>query len=141
MNSTVSTITSQAISRQTVPHSTISNPTTSNPTTPPPIISHQPATYQATEHQVGQHRTPPPKKSTHQTEEVYLRFGESVRAIRRAQNLTQKQLAERADIHKTYVVRIESGDNNVTLKTAQKVAYALQVELSMLLKGVTVSLT
>jgi len=135
MISTVSTITSQAVLHQSVPQ--ISNP---HPTTPPPIISHQPPTNHAVEHQIGQHRTPPQKKSSHQTEEVYLRFGESVRAIRRAQNLTQKQLAERADIHKTYVVRIESGDNNVTLKTAQKVAYALQVELSMLLKGVTVSL-
>ncbi|MEM7532831.1 MAG: helix-turn-helix transcriptional regulator [Chloroflexota bacterium] len=36
--------------------------------------------------------------------------------------MTQAQLAKQAGMNKTYLVRIESGDKNVTLKTAQKVA-------------------
>ena len=70
-------------------------------------------------------------------EEVYHRFGNSVRTIRRANDLTQAELAARAGMNKTYLVRIESGDENLTLKTAQRLACALDVELTVLLKGVT----
>ncbi|MEM7539067.1 MAG: helix-turn-helix transcriptional regulator [Chloroflexota bacterium] len=69
-------------------------------------------------------------------EEVYHRFGNSVRTIRRANDLTQAELAARAGMNKTYLVRIESGDKNLTLKTAQRLACALDVELTVLLKGV-----
>ena len=74
------------------------------------------------------------------TEEIYYRFGNSVRTIRRAQNWTQAELAERAGMNKTYLVRIESGDKNVTLKTAQRIACALDMELTTLLKGVKVTI-
>ncbi|MEM7532883.1 MAG: helix-turn-helix transcriptional regulator [Chloroflexota bacterium] len=74
------------------------------------------------------------------TEEIYHRFGSSVRTIRRTYNLTQADLAERAGMNKTYLVRIEAGDNNVTLKTAQRIACALDVDLLTLLKGVHVTL-
>ncbi|MEM7532459.1 MAG: helix-turn-helix transcriptional regulator [Chloroflexota bacterium] len=70
------------------------------------------------------------------TEEIYHRFGSSVRNIRRARDWTQAELAKRAKMNKTYLVRLEAGDNNVTLKTAQRIACALDVELTTLLKGV-----
>ena len=70
-------------------------------------------------------------------EEVYSLFGNSVRTIRRANDLTQAELAARAGMNKTYLVRIESGDKNLTLRTAQRLACALDVELTVLLKGVT----
>ncbi|MEM7531347.1 MAG: helix-turn-helix transcriptional regulator [Chloroflexota bacterium] len=69
-------------------------------------------------------------------EEVYYLFGNSVRTIRRANDLTQAELAARAGMNKTYLVRIESGDKNLTLRTAQRLACALDVELTVLLKGV-----
>ncbi|MEM7538795.1 MAG: helix-turn-helix transcriptional regulator [Chloroflexota bacterium] len=74
------------------------------------------------------------------TEELYSRFGRSVRTIRRANNWTQSQLAKRVGMNKTYLVRIESGDKNVTLRTAQRIACALDVDLSVLLKGVSITL-
>ena len=73
------------------------------------------------------------------TEEIYYRFGNSVRTVRRASNLTQAELAKRAGMNKTYLVRIEAGDNNVTLKTAQRIACALEMDLLSLLKGVSVT--
>ena len=73
------------------------------------------------------------------TKEVYHRFGQSVRTIRRAYDMSQAELAKRAGMNKTYIVRIESGDNNVTLKTAQRVACALDVELTTLLHGVVMT--
>ena len=73
-------------------------------------------------------------------EEIYLCFGSSVRTIRRARNMTQAELATVAGMNKTYLVRIEGGDKNLTLKTAQKLACALDMELTTLLKGVTVTI-
>ena len=77
------------------------------------------------------------KDAQQAAEEVYHRFGNSVRTIRRANDMTQAELAARAGMNKTYLVRIESGDKNLTLKTAQRLACALDVELTVLLKGVT----
>ncbi|MEM7533946.1 MAG: helix-turn-helix transcriptional regulator [Chloroflexota bacterium] len=74
------------------------------------------------------------------TQDIYYRFGHSVRTVRRAYSLTQAQLAARAGMNKTYLVRIESGDKNVTLKTAQKLACALEIDILTLLKGIKVSL-
>ena len=78
-------------------------------------------------------------KINENTEEVYHRFASSVRTVRRAHNLTQRELAERAGLSKTYLVRIESGDKNLTLKTAHKLACALEMDLTSLLNGVTVT--
>ena len=74
------------------------------------------------------------------SEEIYNRFGSSVRTIRRANNWTQAQLAERAGLNKTYLVRIEGGDKNLTLKTANKLASALNVDLTVLLRGVKMAM-
>ncbi|MEM7532303.1 MAG: helix-turn-helix transcriptional regulator [Chloroflexota bacterium] len=74
------------------------------------------------------------------TEEIYHRFGHSVRTIRRANEMTQAQLAKKAGMNKTYLVRIETGDMNVTLRTAQRVACALDVDVITLLQGVTVTI-
>ncbi|MEM7532185.1 MAG: helix-turn-helix transcriptional regulator [Chloroflexota bacterium] len=79
-------------------------------------------------------------EATQKTEEIYHRFGNSVRTIRRANDMTQAQLAVLAGMNKTYLVRIEGGDKNVTLKTAQKLASALDMELTTLLKGVHVTI-
>ncbi|MEM7535289.1 MAG: helix-turn-helix transcriptional regulator [Chloroflexota bacterium] len=72
-------------------------------------------------------------------DEIYHQFGHSVRTIRRANNWTQADLAKRAEMNKTYLVRIEAGDNNVTLRTAQRLACALDVELTTLIRGVSIT--
>jgi len=47
----------------------------------------------------------------------YLRvFGENVRLRRMQLGLTQEQLAEASDLHRTYIGAIERGDRNVSLK-------------------------
>ena len=80
------------------------------------------------------------KQTQEKAEEIYHRFGTSVRTIRRANNWTQAQLAQRAGMNKTYLVRIEGGDKNLTLKTANKIACALDVDLTFLLRGVKVTM-
>ena len=75
---------------------------------------------------------------TRDTDNIYQRLGQSVRTLRRIRDLTQHELAYKARMNKTYLVRIESGDKNVTLKTAQKLACALDTDVVTLLTGVEV---
>jgi transcriptional regulator with XRE-family HTH domain len=60
-------------------------------------------------------------------------LGANVRALRIERNLTQEQLADLCDLHRTYVGAIERGDRNVSLKNIVIIAQALNVEPSELL--------
>lgn len=61
-------------------------------------------------------------------------LGANIRALRVSQELTQEQLAERCDLHRTYVGAIERGDRNVSLKNIVRIADVLNVSPSDLLK-------
>lgn len=50
-----------------------------------------------------------------------------MRALRRERNLTQEQLAERANVHPTYVTRIEGGRSLPALDVLARLAAALGV--------------
>ena len=53
--------------------------------------------------------------------------------VRIERKLTQEQLADLCDLHRTYVGAIERGDRNVSLKNIVIIAQALNVEPSELL--------
>lgn len=53
--------------------------------------------------------------------------GERIRTIRKEKNYTQEFLAEKADIHYTYISDIERGERNISLETLEKVILALEV--------------
>ena len=55
-----------------------------------------------------------------------------VRKLRNDMKISQEQLAELADLHRTYVGRIERAEKNVTLKTLEKIAFALETTLEKL---------
>lgn len=61
-------------------------------------------------------------------------FGKRVRERRLALGLTQQELADRAGLHRSYIGQIELGKRNVTLKSAAKIAKALQVDVASLLE-------
>ena len=46
--------------------------------------------------------------------------------------MTQAQLAEIIGVHEKYIGVIESGKQNITLKTLNKIANALQIEIKSL---------
>ncbi|WP_313152979.1 helix-turn-helix domain-containing protein [Lacrimispora sp.] len=59
----------------------------------------------------------------------YLRIlGENVRIRRINLGYTQEQLAEKADLHRTYIGAIERGDRNVSLNNIVAIANALKVK-------------
>lgn len=61
-------------------------------------------------------------------------LGENVRSLRIECQLTQEQLAELCNLHRTYIGAIERGDRNVSLNNIVKVAQALNVTPSDLLQ-------
>ena len=66
--------------------------------------------------------------------EILVKFGERVRAIRTAQELSQEELYFKADLHRTYIGMIERAEKNITLLNIEKIATALGVKPSNLLE-------
>ena len=60
-------------------------------------------------------------------------FGTNVRRIRESKGLSQEALADKADLHRTYISDIERFTRNISLENVQKIANALEVEPSELL--------
>lgn len=65
---------------------------------------------------------------------ILIKFGDNVRKIRKEKNLSQEQLSFKADLHRTYIGMIERAEKNVTLINIEKIAKALEVEITELLK-------
>lgn len=64
----------------------------------------------------------------------YFRIlGDNVRELRLLNGLTQEELSERCDMHRTYVGAIERGDRNVSLRNIVRLADALCVSPDYLL--------
>lgn len=62
-------------------------------------------------------------------------LGKRVRDRRQALGLSQEELAERANIHWTYVSGIERGKRNPSLSSLAHLATALDLRLEDLIKG------
>ena len=67
---------------------------------------------------------------------VLKAFGLNVRRQREAQDLTQEVLAEKADLHPTYISGIECGTRNPSLLVTTRLAKALKISVSELTRGV-----
>jgi transcriptional regulator with XRE-family HTH domain len=50
-------------------------------------------------------------------------------------DISQEELAHRADLHRTYIGMIERAEKNITLVNMEKIANALQVNIEDLLKN------
>jgi transcriptional regulator with XRE-family HTH domain len=61
-------------------------------------------------------------------------FGRRIRALRLARHLSQEELAERANLHWTYISGIERGRRSPSLNSMGRLASALGVPLSSLVE-------
>lgn len=64
-------------------------------------------------------------------------IGERLRAYRTQRGWSQEELAERADLHTTYIGQLERGEKNATIESISKVAGALGVSLSKLFENIS----
>ena len=67
-------------------------------------------------------------------------FGMSIRKRRYKLNLSQEDFAEKVNIHRTYVSSIELGKVDVGIGVAHKIAKALNLPLSKLMKETEIHL-
>lgn len=68
-------------------------------------------------------------------EEIWLiAFGDAISDRREWLNMTQQELADEADVHRTYLSDIERGRRNVTVTTLKRIATALRLKTSELIK-------
>lgn len=61
-------------------------------------------------------------------------FSSNVRFYRMKLKLSQEALAEKANLHRTYISDIERGQRNVSLENIYNIAVALEIETYMLLQ-------
>jgi transcriptional regulator with XRE-family HTH domain len=68
------------------------------------------------------------------TQEGGLQVATAVRDLRHVRNLSQRQLAARMNVPRTYISKIENGKAMPTLSSLDRLAKALQVDISTLLR-------
>ncbi|MFH0775555.1 MAG: helix-turn-helix transcriptional regulator [bacterium] len=59
-------------------------------------------------------------------------LGARIRSLRKAENLSQEKLSERAGLHPTYLAQIERGEVNPSFNVLYKIADGLKISLSEL---------
>lgn len=72
--------------------------------------------------------------STMDKKSISIKFGERVREIRILKNLSQEQLADLANVHRTYIGMVERAEKNITLVNIEKIANGLNVSIIEILK-------
>ncbi len=62
-----------------------------------------------------------------------LVFAENVRKLRLERGLSQEELAELSDLHRTYVGSVERGERNISIDNMERLADALKARLRELI--------
>lgn len=62
------------------------------------------------------------------------RISANLKRLRAMHELSQEQLAERAEFHRTYVSQLERRVTNITIDGLERLATALEVDITELLK-------
>ena len=58
-------------------------------------------------------------------------IGMKIAALRKSKGLTQKELAEKSELDRTYIVRVESGSINIGVEILAKITDALDTEIEL----------
>ena len=67
--------------------------------------------------------------------DVLIRFGERVRLLRKAIELSQEAFADKCKLDRTYIGGIERGERNLALRNINVIARALGGSISELMDG------
>ena len=68
-------------------------------------------------------------------QEVLRSFGSCVRAARKRKGFSQRELAKRAGVHRTYIGMVERAERNISLMNIGKLARGLDISIVQLLEG------
>jgi transcriptional regulator with XRE-family HTH domain len=67
--------------------------------------------------------------------DITSRFGQRVREMRKANELSQEEFAAECGLDRTYISGIERGRRNVSLRNIEVIAKALGISISDLTQG------
>jgi transcriptional regulator with XRE-family HTH domain len=68
--------------------------------------------------------------------ETHRRFGQRLKSLRKENDMTQEDLADKVGVDRSYMGFVERGEKNVTLKRLVDIAKAFRVSLSELFHSV-----
>lgn len=74
-----------------------------------------------------------PNLSKNRQDPSLVALGKAIRRVRLSKNISQEKLALMAEVDRSYVGRVERGDNNVAILTLSKLAMALDITLAKLM--------
>ena len=66
--------------------------------------------------------------------DLLSRLGQNIKRRRKALGYSQEELAERADLHRTYIGGVERGERNITIKSLSQIAEGLNTKVHVLLE-------
>lgn len=75
-----------------------------------------------------------PNLSKQRQHPALIALGNAIRDIRKQQGVSQEKLALLAGIDRSYVGRVERGDNNVAVLTLLKIGQALNVSMADIMR-------
>jgi transcriptional regulator with XRE-family HTH domain len=64
---------------------------------------------------------------------ILVIFGKRVKEARNSKGWSQNELADKCELHRTYIGSIERNERNVSLINVEKIAQALDVKVSWLI--------
>lgn len=68
--------------------------------------------------------------------EIRIKFGKTLRRLRKDQGVSQEAFADKCDLHRTYISDIERGERNVSLENIEKIAKVLNIQISEMFREV-----
>lgn len=74
-----------------------------------------------------------PNLSRNRQNPTLVALGEAMRRVRISKGISQEKLALLAEVDRSYVGRVERGDNNVAVLTLFRLASALSISLATLM--------
>ena len=68
-------------------------------------------------------------------DDILVRFGQRVRALRQEQGYSQEGFAAECGLDRTYMGGIERGERNLALRNIELIALTLKISISELMRG------
>lgn len=64
--------------------------------------------------------------------DIKILLGNNIRKFRKLRGLSQEELAEISNLHRTYLGSVERGERNITIDNIQRIAKALNINVKQL---------